>query len=246
MKRFYKQAAVGIEDGQGWSVRLDGRPIRTPDRQVLAVPTRPLAAAIADEWNAQGETLAPHDMHMTRTANAAIDRVVPNRTLIEDDLVGFGETDMLCYRVAVPADLAARQHRCWQPLLDWATRRHDSALSVTTGILPQPQPAGALAALRAALVSVDAFGLAGLHGVAAATHSLVLALAVLDGEITAEAACDAALLDETHQTEHWGSDAEAADRRSALRTEITAAARFLRLCQTGPQPSPQPSPQPGQ
>jgi len=229
VKRFYKQATVGERGDEGWPVLLDGRPVRTPEKRPLAVPSDRLAAAIAQEWADQGDTIQPFGMHLTRTANAAIDRVAPNRALVEDELVGFGETDTLCYRVDGPPELAERQRRTWQPLLDWATGRFDCALAVTTGILPAPQDAAALAALRSALAPHDPFGLAGLHGIAAATHSLVLALAVADGHLDAAQAIDAALLDETYQNEHWGEDSEAAARRETTRVEVDAAARLLDL-----------------
>lgn len=231
MKRFYKQATVGEWGDEGWPVLLDGRPVRTPEKRLLAVPSERLAAAIAQEWADQGETIQPFEMHLTRTANAALDRVAPNRPLIEDELVGFGETDTLCYRVDDPPELAERQRRNWQPLLDWATGRFDCALTVTTSILPAPQDPAALAALRTALAPYDPFGLAGLHGIASATHSLVLALAVADGHLETPQAIDAALVDESYQNEHWGQDSEAAARREIARVEIAAAARLLDLLQ---------------
>ena len=42
MKRFYKAAAV-TGDAAPFGVALDGRPLRTPARALLAVPTRALA-----------------------------------------------------------------------------------------------------------------------------------------------------------------------------------------------------------
>ena len=75
MKRFYRQAEVTAGDG-GFEIALDGRPIRTPGRVPLAVPTRELAEAMADEWNAQGDKLEPRSMPLTGLANAAIDRLL--------------------------------------------------------------------------------------------------------------------------------------------------------------------------
>ena len=49
MKRFYKETAVDAGDG-GFRVLLDGKPMRTPAKAVLVVPTQALAEAIAAEW----------------------------------------------------------------------------------------------------------------------------------------------------------------------------------------------------
>ena len=46
MKRFWKQAEA-VQEGGGWGVQLDQRPLRTPSRALLAVPSEELALAIA-------------------------------------------------------------------------------------------------------------------------------------------------------------------------------------------------------
>src|SRR3546814_5054382 len=59
VKRFYKlaRAAPAPESsGQGgYAVLVDGRPVRTPAKALLILPTEQLAAAIAAVWKGQGE-----------------------------------------------------------------------------------------------------------------------------------------------------------------------------------------------
>ena len=58
-------------------VLLDGRPMRTPAKATLIVPTRPLAEAIAVEWDSvpdKAEINAAH-LRLTRLAATGIDRV---------------------------------------------------------------------------------------------------------------------------------------------------------------------------
>lgn len=212
-------------------VRLDGRPIRTPSKAELAVPHAVLAEAIAEEWNAQGETLVLDDMPLTQLANSAIDRVIPQREIMIGEVMRFAETELLCYHAAEAeeAELAARQARVWLPLLDWARQRYDAPLRHTAGLMPVEQPSEALRALQSAVAELDGWRLTALQAAAAPLGSLVLALALVDGRLNPEEAFQAAYLDELFQMERWGTDAEAQARLERQRKDITDAARFLGL-----------------
>ena len=212
---------------EGHQVLLDGRPVRTPARRALAVPSATLAAAVADEWRAQGETLQPASMALTRLISTAIDRMPALRAAAIDEVLGYAETDLLCYRAAAPADLADRQQQLWQPWLDWLARSHGVELVVTTEMLPVPQPETALARLRSSVEPLDDWRLVGLHAVTTALGSVVLGLALFEGEIDAEQAIAASLLDEQFEIERWGREREMERRHNALRYDVEAAARFL-------------------
>jgi chaperone required for assembly of F1-ATPase len=229
MKRFYTAAGVA-EDAEGFTVVLDGRPVRTPGKRRLTVARRALAEAIAAEWAAQGERIAPAEMRLTRLANSAIDHVALHREEVRAAVARFAATDLVCYRAADPADLAARQAERWQPLLDWLAARYGVSLAVADAVLPVAQPREALARLAAVVAEFDDAGLTALHSLAAACGSLVLAIAVAAGRLDAQQAWAASQLDETYQIEKWGEDVEAAARRAALRADIAAAARVLELC----------------
>ena len=215
--------------GRLWGITLDGKPVRTPAKTELAVPSETLAAAIAAEWDAQQEDIRPATMPLLRLAATAIDRTAAQRDLVVAETAGYAGTDLVCYRALSPPALAARQHAVWQPLIDWAATRYDAALAVTTGIVPAMQPAAVLRAFAAAVAAQDDFRLTALHSLTAASGSLVIALAILEGRLDAEAAFAASQLDETFQIETWGEDAEAAARRHALAADIAAAARFIAL-----------------
>jgi chaperone required for assembly of F1-ATPase len=226
VKRFYKEVSVAAA-AEGHQVLLDGRPVRTPARRALAVPSATLAAAVADEWRAQGETLQPASMALTRLISTAIDRMPALRAAAIDEVLGYAETDLLCYRAAAPADLADRQQQLWQPWLDWLARSHGVELVVTTEMLPVPQPETALARLRSSVEPLDDWRLVGLHAVTTALGSVVLGLALFEGEIDAEQAIAASLLDEQFEIDRWGREREMERRHNALRYDVEAAARFL-------------------
>jgi chaperone required for assembly of F1-ATPase len=228
VKRFWKDAAAVEREGE-WGVELDGKPLRTPARDPLAVPTSGLAQAIADEWNAVGETVDPRKMPLTGLANAAIDRVAPDRQAFAAGLARYAEGDLACYRAEGPAMLVQKQVESWDALLGWARRRFDVDFRTTAGILHVDQPPATVERLAHAAAALDAFRLAGLSPLVTIGGSLIAALGVLEGAFTAEQAWDAVSIDERWQLEQWGSDAEAEAALDNRRRDFFAAARFLEL-----------------
>lgn len=208
---------------------LDGRRVRTPKGDPLTVPTAALAAAIAAEWEAQQDGIEPSSMPMMRLAVTATDGIGAARGEVVDRIAAFGGSDLLCYRAAGPEELARRQAAQWQPVLDWAAATYGARLAVTEGVVSVAQDPAALAALRSAVEGFDDFPLAALSQLTAACGSLVLALAAASRRLDVEATVAASQLDELWQAEKWGHEAEAANRRRALVTEIADAVRFLDL-----------------
>jgi len=232
MKRFYKEVSTGPRDG-GFQVLLDGRPVRTPARALLVVPSEALARAIADEWLAQGDIIKPAAMPLTGLVVTAFDRISGRREDVESDLVSFGSADLICYRAERPAELAALQDELWQPLLDWSALSLDAPLVATTGLAHVAQPPVALAALGRTLASLSDLELVAVHAVTAATGSLVIALAFHAGQLEPRAAFEAGQVDDLYSLRVWGDDAEARRRLEALEAEIGAARRLLDLLRDG-------------
>jgi chaperone required for assembly of F1-ATPase len=228
MTRLYERA--GVSEGAGGFVpALDARPVLTPARAPMRLPCRGLAEAIAGEWAAQGDEVAPATMPLTRLAATAIDRVAPRRRRVVDEIAGFGESDLLCYRAAAPPELVARQAAAWQPLLDRAAERFGARLAVTQGVAPLCQERAALEALRRRIEACDDMVLAALHSATTITGSAVIGLLLAAGEIELEAAWEAAEIDNVFQSERWGADAAAEAASAARRRDLQAAARFLAL-----------------
>lgn len=227
-RRFYKTATVASVEG-GWGVLLDGRPLRSPAKRRFVLPTEGLAAAIADEWAAQGEQVLPHSMPLMQLAATAIDRLADDRDGLIQEIAGYGRSDVVCYRADEPRSLARRQEEVWQPLIAWAAERYDIALNVTAGIVAVEQPAHTLATFRRVLEACDLFALTALAGATSAAGSLVIALALAEDRLGPEEAAETALLDELFQAEKWGSDPEAERRRTSIRADLAAAQRFYAL-----------------
>lgn len=228
MKRFYKSADTAPE-GDGTTVRLDGKPVRTPGGAPLILPTPALADAVAAEWAAQQEKIIPDTMPMMSLGATAIDRVVPNRAAVAAEAAGYAGSDLLCYRADSPADLAARQAAAWDPVLAWAAARYDVRFEITVGVMPVDQPAETRARFLGVAEAMDPFSLTATHVLTTALGSFLLALGAVEGEYAPDEAFALSRIDETYQEELWGTDEEAAARRDRLFREVAQAHRFLGL-----------------
>jgi chaperone required for assembly of F1-ATPase len=228
MKRFWRTVTVDTA-GDGFTVALDGRALKTPGRAALAVPSRTLAEAIAAEWDGQDGEVRPHAMPMMRFASTALDRVAPRRAEVVTELARWAGTDLVCYRAAYPVDLAERQARFWQPLVDWLAERHGVALTVTEDLAPSRSPGAAIEAAAALLAARTPFELMAIHVATTASGSLAIALALWDRAVDVDAAVVAAQVDERWQMERWGEEADALVRLDRVAADLADARRFLDL-----------------
>ncbi len=227
-KRFYKSVAVADEGG-GFALLLDGKPVRTPGKAPLVLPTRALAEAVAEEWRAQGERIDPANMPLTKLANSAIDGVSGREQAVIDDIMAYAGSDLLCYRADGPRGLIEAQREGWDPVLAWAKSALGAPLKLAEGIVHVAQPQASLDRFKDRLMGRDPFSLAALHVMTALSGSALLALAVAEARMTPEEAWQAAHVDEDWQIGQWGEDAEAAARRAARWRDFAAAARLFSL-----------------
>lgn len=232
MKRFWKKAETEqVEDG--WLIRLDDRPVRTPARRLCIVPIAGMADGIAAEWNAQETHVDPLSMPLTRAASTCLDRVIPEIDAVRRGVAAYGGTDLLCYRAPGPVALAERQMQQWDPLLHWAAERLGARLTIGTGIVHIAQPPEAIEKLAAHVRSLDAWRLTALSELTTLSGSLILAFAVLHGRLQADEAWRLSRLDEQWNIEQWGKDAEAAEQAAKRKADFLAAAGQFRLLEQG-------------
>ncbi len=225
-KRFYAGAGIGEADG-GFSITLDGKPIKTPSGRQVIAPARSIAEAIAAEWNAQGETIEPLTMPLTRLANSVIEGVLDKADAVADDVAKYLGSDLLFYRAGHPEALVGREAAHWDPILFWAADTLGAHFILAEGLVHVRQPDSAVTAARAALPQ-DAWSLAALHVVTTLTGSALLALALFHGVIGQEQVWAAAHVDEDWNIEKWGLDEEVAARRAARLVDFNAAAGILK------------------
>ncbi|MEZ5996232.1 MAG: ATP12 family protein [Hyphomonadaceae bacterium] len=227
-RRFYKRASACSIEAGGACVKLDERTLRTPAGAEFRAPTLALAQACAEEWNAQGEHIIPASMPVTQLAFAALDWTAKSRDKIVEYVTAFGETDLCCHRADAPADLVSRQAAAWDPLIAWGADALGARLAVVTGVIAAPANASALAALKSRANRLDDFRLTALSQAAGLAGSALIAFALLEGRLGAEAAFAASALDNLYALEKWGEDAEARQQLERLRHDLLALERFVR------------------
>ena len=227
-RRFYNKVSVAGTKAP-FAVALDERRLRTPLKRALDLPTAELAQAVATEWDVQTEKIDPRTMPLTRLANTAIDRVVPDHVRIVGEIVDYAGSDLVCYRAAEPLGLIERQAKTWQPVLDWARTAFGAEFVVTEGVVHLQQPLSALAAVKDYLGRKDAWELTAIHNLTTLTGSALIASMACDGAIPASEAWAAAHVDEDWQIEHWGWDEEARHRRNHRKREFDICLRFCEL-----------------
>ncbi|RST84327.1 ATPase [Aquibium carbonis] len=222
-KRFYEVVSVAsVENGYG--VHLDGRPVRTPGRGPLTVPTEAAARLVADEFGAQETEINPVRMPVTRLVNTVIEGVTLDPDAVIEDILRYAGTDLLSYRAQSPEKLVALQAQAWDPILAWARDRLGARLFLAEGVMHVEQPIEAIASIGAHLRrDPAAFRLGCLHMMTTLTGSALLALAVDADEIDAETAWGRAHVDEDWTISQWGEDAEAAAARANRWRDMCAA-----------------------
>ena len=229
-KRFYKQAAAAPTDAGLFRIELDGRPVRTPGRAHVAVPSQALAEAVAAEWAAQGETIEPTTMPLTRLVNSAIDGVETNAAEVAAEIVRYAGTDLLCYRADSPEKLVRLQDELWDPILAWAREEIGARFVLSEGVRHVAQPEATLERINSKL-PVDSLQLAAINLMTTLSGSAIIALAVWLKHLPALDAWRVAHIDETTQEELWGIDHEAQLRRESRWRDFAAAAECLSLLQ---------------
>lgn len=226
-KRFYKEAVHAAAEG-GYAIHLDSRPVKTPGKSLLLLPNEVLGAAVAAEWMAQEKLINPANMPLTRIANSALDAVSVRFDEVADDVTKFAGNDALCYRADDPQTLVETQRRLWDPVVDWAGELLGGRFVLIEGLIHAPQPEALLAAYRGRIAGETPLRLAALHTVTSLTGSALLALALRENLLDAEAVWTAAHVEEDFNIERWGEDAEAAQIRAYKHREFEAAALILK------------------
>ncbi|WP_417243589.1 ATP12 family chaperone protein [Celeribacter sp.] len=229
-KRFWTDTTV-VPEGDGFAVHLDGRPVRTPAKAPLIVPTQAFADLIAAEWDGQDGKIDPETMPATRSANVAIDRIGSVHAEVVTMIADYGDSDLLCYRAVFPEALIERQDAVWNPLLVWAETEFGARLETRAGVMHVPQSPAALARLHAVVDAMTAFELAAFHDLVSLSGSLVIGLAATRNARPVEALWDASRLDETFQIEQWGEDEDAAVEAAIKRESFLRAHEFYHAVQ---------------
>ncbi|KAK4272147.1 hypothetical protein QN277_020738 [Acacia crassicarpa] len=235
-KRFYKQVTTReADDGNGWTVVLDYRTLKTPSKRPLKLPTLALAKAIAAEWEYQQiDGIRPFTMPLMKLACTALERVPLTQTKIIENLMMKFNQDLVFCRAPGDSDLTSnvldRQVEKIDPLLHWVELEFGFKPIVYSSFFGGKQDDGLSKAVENLLRGTDDCELASIDAIASAAHSLIIAIALVRGRLQIEEAIELIRLEEDLQIDKWGlveggHDVDIAD----LKVQISSAAVFLGL-----------------
>lgn len=223
-RKFYKSVEVSDLN----AILLDGRAVKTPMKNTLALPNRALAEAVAAEWVAQVRVIDSELMPITKLANTALDRATAEREHVLGEIVAYAGSDLVCYWADRPPELVQLQRKHWQPVLVWANVTLPAQFRHASSITHIAQDDASLAAVRKRAETLDNWQLTGVYILMTLMGSSLLALKLQAGG-DADAAWAAAHVDEDYQTSQWGEDSEAILRRTGRRREFDGLVQFFEL-----------------
>jgi chaperone required for assembly of F1-ATPase len=224
-----KQAVTIESVASSYGVLRDGKSVLTPMKNVLALPNTALADAVAAEWRAQSEPLRKDIMHLTQIACIAIDLVPEKRDMVLEEVLGYGDTDTVCYRAGNIPALQKQQAEYFAPVIAWADHRFAVKMVVTDGVVPVRQPKSNHKTFHSVIAEYDNWRLGVLAFVIKPLSSLVLALALMERQIDAEQAFRLSHLEELYETQQWGQDELKEAKMKRVKEELEAAEKFLSL-----------------
>lgn len=233
MKRFYKDVSV-VAQGDGWVVALDGKNIRTPGGLPLMAPTEVLAKEIAQEWNEQDTDILPDTMPLTQLLVTAIDRVERERAAIMKNMLGYLNTDLLCYRASEPPALVQREEAARDPWLQWFEGHYGARLETTTGLTALTQDNRAHNMIESEVRNLNLWAFNVLQAVTAATGSLVLALAFVIGPAEESDIMRALYVEEDYKAaiyneEFYGRAPQEEKNSKTVMRDLVAGRQFLTM-----------------
>lgn len=226
---WYETVAVKpIRDGK-YAVLLDDKPINTPKGNQCVAPSLSLADTVAAEWRGMTDLVDLKKLRTTSLLFAALDVIPKNRTLFENELTAYAETDLVCFRAEQPVELRAQQDELLEPICQWAEKTFGIELVRSEGIIANQQKVETVETCRGKLCALSPFELTAYSQLIRRAGSLFLALAVATKARTAEEAWILSRLEEDWQIAQWGEDDEARRAAENARLEFMTAAKFLEL-----------------
>ncbi|MFA7277010.1 MAG: ATP12 family protein [Pseudobdellovibrionaceae bacterium] len=230
MKRFYTQVTVASTD-TGYEIHLDGKPVNTPERQRLTSPCHKLADTMAAEWRMQEDEVLPESMPLSQLMMTVIDRVTPNRERLEQEILGYLDTDLIFYRTADPPETGALQQERWDPVLEWFDSSFGVKLKTTTDLMGLKQPASAHERVADIIRKADDLDFAELYLTTTESGSVLLSLAHFMGAITAEDVYAASFVEEDikydlYMGDTYGEAPDLEKRRARFRKDMETLTRL--------------------
>ena len=139
MKKNWKTVQVKEKSFNSYEILLDNNILRTPLKNELIISNAKIAEEICKEWNQDIKFLNTDDMVFYGIISTSIDKIFDNRKQYIDDVLGFVDTDLICYRADKPVDLVQWQSKNWDPIILKVEKYINNKINISEGIMPLRQ-----------------------------------------------------------------------------------------------------------
>ncbi|XP_011506118.1 PREDICTED: ATP synthase mitochondrial F1 complex assembly factor 2 [Ceratosolen solmsi marchali] len=208
-KRFFRNTGI-LSNGDKYEITLDQKKLKTPLGKVFEVNSKPLALAVAHEWDSQKELINRNFMHLTALCSTVQDN--PNKltkAYIANYIVNFLETDTLLFQSNGKEneidDLYKLQEDKWDPLIQWFCDRYQVDIEKTKTIDAPIVLSSTKHEITKHLLSYNDEAVFGFMYGVDTVKSVILTLAASERRITIEEAVALSRLEEEYQISHWGN-----------------------------------------
>jgi len=235
MKRFYKTVTYHCNQNGLYEIHLDGKPVKTSQKNDLLVPNDKLASLLMQEWAAQGEEIKATEMPFTQICSTCADTKAELRGDVARQALGYIDTDLICYRTDEPKDIAEKQRVCWDVFTDLYKKRYGLDINTTLSLISIKQNNDVHAFFAQEIEALDDLRFTVLQIVTAFTGSVMLALLFVKGDVSAGQIFEAAFVEEFHKDElykaaQYGRDPHIEKKQISTRRDLSAAEKILQAC----------------
>ncbi|XP_014470815.1 PREDICTED: ATP synthase mitochondrial F1 complex assembly factor 2 [Dinoponera quadriceps] len=205
VKRFYRRTNI-LSSGSKFEIMLDQRKLKTPQGRVFEVNSKPLALAVAAEWDAQKEIIDRGSMHLTALCNTVLDNP-QNHTKVDlvHHIVNCLEMDTILFYSSEADELYKLQVEKWEPIVRWFCKHYDVNIAGTQSIEAPAVSSETKTTLTRHLMSHNFNSIYGLVYAVDGLKSVILTLATVARTINIPEAVSLSRLEEEYQISHWGN-----------------------------------------
>lgn len=232
MKRFYKSVTLTDKTAEGYGLLLDNKPVQTPARKTFFIKSHDIAQLIVKEWESQTENILPLTMPVSQMAMTLTDRVIPFRGHLESEILGYIDTDLICYRTDEPEQYKLIQEEKWNPFVNWFKNKFHLDLQVTYGLSPLTQSDEIHQSIRKYITSINHEYFMALYITTLGTGSIILGLGFIAKDFSVDDILEASfaeekLKDKIYLADIYGTAPDQARKVQTLKTELETLLHFI-------------------
>ena len=229
MKKFWKIVQVKKKLKNSFDILLDKRILKTPMQKDLIFSNYKIAKETALEWDIDEKEINTENMVFYGLISTAIDKISNDKVSYIDNVLGFINTDLICYRADGPNELVDLQNSSWNPIISFIKKYIDVELKFFIGVMPSKQSSEIFIRIKTLINSFSDIEISVLHRMTNLTGSIFISICIMKGDVLKNEAFELSFLDELWQAKNWGVEVESLDKRDKIAKELNRIISFVEL-----------------